>query len=90
MTLTHPNATRDVPTPAAVTGPDGETYPIDGDGAVDCPPDVEEDVADALADAHDVDVEDLLEESTATCDELVEGEVCGRELPCQYHSDDED
>ena len=31
-----------------------------------------------------------LKEATETCDEVVErtGDVCGRDLPCPYHSDD--
>lgn len=35
--------------------------------------------------------EDADEEEAETCDEEKEdGEVCGRELPCPYHSDDEE
>jgi hypothetical protein len=43
MELTHPLADRDAPTPAAVTAPDGQTYPVADDGTVDVP--------DAVADA---------------------------------------
>lgn len=44
---------------------------------------------DRYARAHDCDPEDLLVADTATCDTLKQdGEVCGREKPCPYHSED--
>lgn len=49
--------------------------------------DVDEDLGEYLEDHDDFEVV----EETATC-EIVkdDGEVCGRELPCPYHSDDEE
>lgn len=36
------------------------------------------------------DIFETLDENDDTCDEELEnGEVCGRELPCRYHSGDE-
>lgn len=29
--------------------------------------------------------DDRTDEQTDTCQELVDGAVCGRDLPCQYH-----
>lgn len=41
--------------------------------------------------AHDCDPDDLLVDDTPTCETVKsDGEVCGRELPCPYHSDDGD
>jgi hypothetical protein len=53
MTVTHPLADRDVPTPAAVTAPDGRTYAVADDGAVECPDDVAAELAAALAERYD-------------------------------------
>ena len=39
----------------------GTTYSVGEDGAVDCPGDLEPEIADRLADAYDVDVDDILE-----------------------------
>lgn len=39
----------------------------------------------------DEDDEDVDGEDTETCDVVKsDGEVCGRELPCPYHSDEDD
>lgn len=85
MPVTHPHAGRDA-SPAAVTV-GTTTYPVDSDGVIQCPADKEESVADVLADAYDVDAADLL--TGQTCDAVKsDGEVCGRDLPCPYHSED--
>jgi len=93
MKVAHPHADRDA-SPAAVTvGTD--TYPVDEDGIIQCPADRAAEVADVLARAHDVPPDGLLTredeppDSPATCDTVKQdGEVCGRELPCPYHSSD--
>jgi hypothetical protein len=42
------------------------------------------------ADAVGVAPEDLIVDETATCETVkTDGEVCGRELPCAYHSEDD-
>lgn len=83
-TVSHPAAERDA-SPAAVTV-GRTTYAVDSDGIVDCPADVADTVAAVLAEAHDCDVDTLLADET--CDTVKsDGEVCGRELPCPYHSE---
>jgi len=56
--------------------------------------DVDDDLADYLTDRDDFEVVDTSvgqeDEPPDTCDELIDGEVCGRDLPCRYHSDDEE
>jgi len=85
--VSHPAAERDA-SPAAVTV-GTTTYAVDSDGVVECPADEAAHVADVLADTHDVAADTLLADSADTCDTVKsDGEVCGRERPCQYHSDD--
>lgn len=84
MPVTHPHADRNA-SPAAVTV-GTTTYPVASDGTIECPPEDAADVADVLADAYDVDAAALLD--TATCDAVKsDGDICGRELPCPYHSE---
>lgn len=88
-TVRHPRARDDVAghPPAAVTVR-GRSYPVarDDDPATVTLPDAA-DVA-ALAAAYDLAADDL--RVTETCDAVKsDGEVCGRELPCQYHSEDD-
>lgn len=83
-TVTHPRALDDVAghSPARVTV-HGATYPV-SDGQVTLPD--ERDVS-ALAAAYGVPTDAL--RTTETCDAVkADGDVCGRELPCSYHSDD--
>lgn len=91
MTVTHPLARREG---GAVPGGytyGTTTYPIDSDGTIDCPPDVEEAIAEALADRYGADVTDIYGPGEETCDVVKsDGEVCGRDLPCQYHPDEGD
>jgi hypothetical protein len=90
MQVTHPQADRDAPVPAAVTCPDGETRRPDSDGVVKAPKDVAVALADAWADCYGVPPDGLLHADPATCDTVKhDGEVCGRELPCPYHSNED-
>lgn len=85
MPVRHPLAERDA-APAAVTV--GTTTYAVRDGVIDCPPDREDAVAEALADAHDVPREAVYEEDGPpdTCPvEKHDGDICGRERPCPYH-----
>ncbi|MEF8887333.1 MAG: hypothetical protein V5A30_05955 [Haloarculaceae archaeon] len=92
MRVQHPQADRDCPLPAAVTCPDGETRTPDSEGYVDAPEDVAAALADAWAAQYDVPPDGLLEhgdDAGDTCEVVKsDGEVCGRELPCRYHSED--
>lgn len=83
-TVRHPRDRDDVAGhPAARVTVRGESYAID-DGRVELPTDAD---VQALADAHGVDPSDL--RVTETCDVVKsDGEICGRELPCSYHSED--
>lgn len=84
MTVLHPAHERDA-TPAAVTVGQ-ETYQVDSDGVVDCPDAKADRVAQRLADAHGCDPDTLV--TTPTCDvQKHDGEICGRDLPCPYHTD---
>ena len=85
MEVTHPRA-GDAPLPSVVTGPDGTGYRIK-DGVVDAPKSVAESIADAWGRRYDADPDSLL---NATCDAVkTDGEVCGRDLPCPYHTESE-
>jgi len=98
MQVQHPQADRDCPLPAAVTCPDGETRHPDSDGWVTAPDDVARALADAWAAHYGADADALLGADDAdagggpadTCDAVkLDGEVCGRDLPCPYHTDDD-
>jgi hypothetical protein len=88
MQVTHPRADDGaVPSRATV---DGTDYRIK-EGVVDAPEADAQALADAWADRFGADADDLLDDSTETCDAIKnDDEVCGRELPCPYHSDKED
>lgn len=65
---------------------DGDNYDVDDDGVVELPSEYE---ADRLASAYGVDVSDI--RVTDICDVVKnDGEVCGRELPCRFHSEDDE
>jgi len=82
--VSHPDADNDA-SPAAVTV-GVTTYTVDGDGIVDCPAGDADEIARRLADVHDCDADDLL--VADTCDAVkTDGDVCGRELPCPYHTE---
>ena len=51
--------------------------------------DVSAEVADRLADEYDA--VSVVEDAAATCETVKsDGEVCGRELPCRWHSETEE
>lgn len=89
MRLEHPHVQRDTTPPGAVTI-DGETYTLD-DGVVQLPDSSGSKLLNAWANRFDVDPDALRQSDSdaETCDVIKnDGEVCGRELPCPYHSDD--
>jgi len=60
----------------------GSRYAVEA-GEVDLP----ERAAEALADSYETSVSEL--QVTETCEVVKsDGDVCGRELPCSYHSED--
>jgi len=83
MQVTHPRALEgDLPQIAVDVN--GEHVTLDEHGRFDV--DDEQWVRD-FARAHGVAVEDITE--AETCDVVMSnGEVCGRDLPCQYHSEE--
>jgi len=86
MPVRHPQADRDA-APAAVTV-GTTTYPVASDGRIDCPAGDEGRVARVLARAYGVRPDALI--VTETCNTVkTDGEVCGRELPCPYHTEGE-
>lgn len=88
MQVQHPLATREASPPAAVTAPDGATYPVGSDGLVDCPDAIASALADALARQYDEPPDGLLVPEPDTCEAITNsGAVCGRERPCRYHDD---
>lgn len=62
---------------------DGEHVALDPDG---CFESADEDAVETLARAHDVSVSELRVDETC---EVVknDGDVCGRDLPCRFHSE---
>jgi hypothetical protein len=96
MQVIHPAAERDAATPSAVTI-NGETFPIVND-RVECPDDVATAIADAWARRFNVPADGLIvreedgppDDSAGTCTAVTNADdVCGRDLPCRYHSDSE-
>jgi hypothetical protein len=84
MQVTHPRA-GDAPLPSVATVA-GTDYRIE-DGVVDAPETAARTLADAWAERFDADPEALI--VAETCDTVkADGEICGRELPCPYHSED--
>jgi len=79
MPVRHPLAERDA-APAAVTV-GTTTYPV-RDGIVDCPPDREDAVAEAVADAHDVPREAVYEEDGPPDDECGYYDPDTMDSPC--------
>lgn len=81
----HPRTIgRDDPAQFAVDLGTGERVVLDAEGCFESD---DEGAVEALAQAHDLALSDLRVD--ATCDvEKADGEVCGRDLPCAYHSED--
>lgn len=98
----HPRADDDSggPAPSAVHLSRGETAAVDDDGRFTAPYRVGEAVAashgldesDIRVDGDDGDSDDGATDDTPdNCDAIkADGEVCGRELPCPYHTNTED
>ena len=89
----HPAAVNDdLPTPPQAVTVGGDTVPVEADGTFTAASDA---VVRPVADAYDMAVSDLRADSDAreppdgeTCDTVkADGDVCGRELPCPYHSE---
>jgi len=86
-TVLHPRALDDVAgTVPAVVTVGGSNYDVADDGTVDLP---DERAVEDLASAYDLTAADLdTTDDTETCQVVKsDGEVCGREKPCQYHSE---
>jgi len=84
MPVKHPLADRDAAPAAATVGT--ATYAVGDDGVIDCPADAVPRVADALAGAYDANPADILID---VCPERKsDGDLCGRDKPCPYHSDE--
>ena len=88
-TLRHPRALDEVDGHPPRTVPSaavGERVTVDDAGEFEV---AEASDARDLAAAYGVELERLVVEDTETCDTVKsDGEVCGRELPCPYHTDD--
>lgn len=87
----HPRGFEDVAghAPARVTLPSG-SYSVDRGGDDPTIRDVTDADVRALADAYDVAAARVRagDDTAETCDTVkADGEVCGRELPCPYHSE---
>ena len=63
MTVTHPAALRDAGVPGGYTF-GTTTYAVDSDGVIDCPADLEAEIAEALAAHYGMDVAAVLETET--------------------------
>lgn len=84
MRFRHPRAINGDP-PGVAVDVDGEVVTPDENGWYEA--DVSEPWLEQYASANGVSVSDLTD--SGTCEEVkTDGEVCGRELPCAYHSED--
>lgn len=93
MYVRHPRALEGDP-PQIAVDVNGSHVDLDADGIFEIPDDARP-WLERFAAAHGVDAEDLVveddEPSSDTCQvEMSDGETCGRELPCRYHSDAEE
>ena len=88
MRLVHPVARRDEGVVDDAVYVDGEAVPVDDDGTFEAP----ESWAQTFAARYDTTLDELrVDDGPDTCQEVKnDGEVCGRDLPCPYHSDTED
>lgn len=65
----------------------GDMVATDGDGVFDAP----ERWVERWCDANGFDVSDVMVDDADTCEVVkTDGEVCGRDKPCPYHSEDDD
>lgn len=88
MHIRHPRAVDGDP-PYVAIDVGGEHVAPNDDGTYEIP-DATGGWLDRFAAANGVGADELRVDETATCDVVKsDGEVCGRELPCQYHSEEE-
>jgi hypothetical protein len=91
LEVRHPRTRDDVAGhPPAAVSVRGSTYAVDRDDtATVALPD--EGHVEALAAAYDLAPEALRGDGAETCQvEKSDGEICGRDLPCPYHSEGDD
>ena len=94
-TYRHPRTLADVPgQPPASVDLQGETVPVDRSGDTATFTTADGSAVEAFARAYGVTADDLVTDEggeRGTCDVVKsDGEVCGRPLPCQYHSEGDD
>ena len=97
-TYRHPRTLADVPgQPPASVDLQGETVPVDRSGDTATFTTTDGSAVEAFARAYGVTAEDLVVDDagddgeSGTCDVVKsDGEVCGRDLPCPYHSEGDD
>lgn len=87
--IQHPRALEGDP-PGVAIDVDGEHVAPDEEGVYELPEDAEG-WLERFAAANDADAEELVVEAdSGTCQVVKnDGEVCGRDLPCSYHSDED-
>lgn len=84
----HPRVLADKHPPPVVTV-DGTDHPADSEGRFDVPVEKAEWLAD-LAAAYGVDLRAVRVGGPGVCETIQDdGDACGRDLPCQYHNEDE-
>jgi len=87
MRVEHPVARADDGIVDDAVDINGELVAID-DGTFELP-DGARSWLDGWAAGYGYEAEELLVDTTPTCDTVkTDGDVCGRELPCPYHSED--
>lgn len=91
MRVHHPVALADEGVVDATVDVNGASVPVADDGTFDVPDDATG-WLDRWADGYGHDADELLADAvseTDTCQvEKNDGDVCGRDLPCPYHSED--
>jgi len=66
-----------------------DVHAVDADGVIDVADSVPESAVESWAEGYGYTVEELRVEVADTCQVVkADGEVCGRELPCAYHTED--
>lgn len=87
MRVEHPQARQITGVVDDYVDVNGVLVPVDDDGTFELPDGADQWFQEWAA-QYDVDPDEL--RVTGRCEVVKsDGEVCGRELPCQYHSDDE-
>jgi len=86
MRVTHPVALSDDGHVDSTVYVNGDAVPVDDDGTFEVD---DEHWLESFADRYGYDVADLRVDYGGTCDTVKsDGDVCGRDLPCPYHSED--